>query len=59
MFDIIKQDRGYVIEFVADSPNDIKNLPTHMPQCAPGSTCLCISDSSVWMLGSDRIWHEI
>ena len=25
----------------------------------PGSTCLVLEDSSVWMLGNDKKWHEI
>ena len=45
-----------VIEFVADTRADIDEIPTNW---AMGSTCLVIEDSSVWILGSDKIWHEI
>lgn len=45
-----------IVEFTADELNDINNLPTNVGQ---GSTCLVIEDSSVWMLSSDKTWHEI
>lgn len=49
---------SYVMEFQADKLEDIATLPKS-PTCLPGSTCLCIEDSSVWMLGNDNEWHEI
>ena len=49
---------SYVMEFQADKLEDIATLPKS-PICTSGSTCLCIEDSSVWMLGSDNEWHEI
>ena len=45
-----------VVEIVADELNDIANLPTTY---GPGSTCLVLEDSSVWMLDHDQVWHEI
>lgn len=45
-----------VIEAVADNLADIQELPT---KWSIGSTCLVIEDSSVWILGSDRIWHKL
>lgn len=45
-----------VIEAVADNLADIQTLPT---KWSIGSTCLVIEDSSVWILGSDRIWHKL
>ena len=46
-----------IIEYVADTRDDIKNIPTILGQM--GSTCLVIEDSSVWILGSDKNWHEL
>lgn len=45
-----------IIEAVADYRTDIQTLPTKWTM---GSTCLVIEDSSVWILGSDAIWHEM
>lgn len=50
---------AYVMELVADTLEDIANLKDQYPTVAVGSTCICIEDSSVWMLGGDRSWHEI
>jgi len=47
---------AHVQEYVADTPADIAELPTDME---PGSTCLVISNSAVYMLGNDKQWHEI
>ncbi len=57
-------------EFIADSTADIDKLPhIHTPgtqgsspenNCVhAGSTCFCIEDSSVWMLGNDDVWREL
>ena len=46
-----------IIEYVADTREDIKEIPTNLGQ--QGSTCLVIEDSSVWILGSDKKWHEL
>jgi hypothetical protein len=45
-----------IIEFVADTRADIDKIPT---KWGMGSTCLVIEDSSVWILGSDKKWHEL
>lgn len=45
-----------LLELIADSREDIADLPT---TCTPGSTCLVIEDSSVWVLGSSNEWKEI
>ena len=45
-----------VVELVADTVADIASLDTSY---MPGSTCVVISDSSVYMLGPDAIWHEL
>ena len=46
-----------IMEYVADTRDDIKKIPTNMGLM--GSTCLVIEDSSVWILGSDKKWHEL
>ncbi len=45
-----------VVEIVADLLADIADLPTNV---SPGSDCIVLEDSSVWMLGSDNVWHEL
>lgn len=46
-----------IMEFVADTRSDIDIIPADNWEM--GSTCLVIEDSSVWILGSDKKWHEI
>lgn len=46
----------YYQALVADTENDIATLPK---QCAPGSTCLVVSNSSLWVLGNDEKWHKL
>ncbi len=46
----------YYAALVADTNADVDELPTDF---APGSTCLVIEDSSLWILGNDKIWHKI
>ena len=58
-YSIIKQndDSAYnLVELVIDFKADIETLPTTY---AAGSDCICIEDSSVYMLGNDKIWHEL
>lgn len=43
-------------QFVCDTTADIAELPTN---CAIGSSVLVVANSSVWILGSDREWHQI
>lgn len=47
---------AYVNELIADTTADIENLPTDY---TPGSTCIVIEDSSIWILGNDKAWHKI
>lgn len=49
---------AYVMEFVVDNLSDIDTLPIY-PDCAPGSSCLVLENSSVWMLGTDNIWKQV
>lgn len=46
----------YYVSLVADYLSDVETLPTEV---APGSTCLVIEDSSLWILGNDEVWHQI
>ena len=45
-----------VVEIVADTLADINILPVIY---SPGSDCIVLEDSSVWMLGNDKIWHQL
>lgn len=45
-----------IIELIADTPEDISELSVNY---TPGSICLVISDSSVYMLGIDKVWHQL
>lgn len=62
MVDITAQ-RGeveaYVIEAVATERADIDTLGETCRGAIAGSTCVCLEDSSVWMLGGDMVWHEL
>ena len=49
-------DTNYgIYELVLDKVKDIKDIPK---VCAPGSSCIVIEDSSIWLLGSDG-WHPV
>ena len=50
---------AYVIEAVATSLSDIDTLHETCKGAIAGSTCVCLENSSVWMLGGDGIWHEL
>ena len=45
-----------VVEIVVDYRAEIGTLPT---EYSAGSDAIVIEDSSVWMLGNDKTWHEI
>ena len=49
----------YLTEFIVDYLSDVFSLPHLYDDVATGSTCFVIENSSVYMLGSDDIWHEI
>lgn len=46
----------YVMQVVADTLEDVANLPTSW---VSGSSCLCLEDSSVWMLNTQKVWVQI
>lgn len=45
-----------VVEIIVDTRADMDTLPTDY---SAGSDSIVIEDSSVWMLGNDKQWHEI
>ena len=48
---------AYVMELQCDTLADMASLPDS--QCAPGSTCIILENSSVYALGTDGTWHEL
>lgn len=46
----------YYVALIADTEEDIPNLPTDY---APGSTCLVVENSSLWILGNDSTWYNL
>lgn len=49
--------KTYVTEMICDTEADIQNLP--IDNCEPGSTCLCIETSNVYILNSEKIWKKL
>lgn len=45
-----------VVEIVADTLQDLEELSTDY---GIGSDCIVLENSSVWMLGNDKQWHEL
>lgn len=59
MYNIIRQgntDQYNIIEYCCDTEADIPTLPV---TDSAGSCCIVIENSSVWMLGNDKLWHKI
>lgn len=56
---IMKQNneiQQYVIEFVVDKEEDIKDLPTDPSVVYPGSAAVVCETSDVWMLNNEYVW---
>ena len=56
---MVEKDKGYVTEMTCDTTSDVTNvLPTMVDkyEMALGSTCLCIEDSNVYIMKSDKSW---
>lgn len=56
MYRLYKQNddiQAYVTEFVADTDDDIKDLPTSV---YPGSTCIVAASSNVYILNASSQW---
>ena len=45
-----------VVEVVVDTLADLDEVPTTF---GVGSDCSVLENSSVWMLGNDKAWHEL
>lgn len=45
-----------VVEIVADTTADLADLSVDY---GVGSDCIVLEDSSVYMLGNDKVWHEL
>ena len=46
-----------VVELVVDTLTELQDeVPTTF---GVGSDCIVLEDSSVWMLGNDKTWHEL
>ena len=59
MYQVIKNGdntQSNVVEIVADTLEDKDTVPTTF---GVGSDCIVLEDSSVWMLGNDKVWHEL
>lgn len=62
MYILTKADKNNIrnlFEITADTLSDIQSLPTDRDKIRAGSTCICIEDSSVWILGNDYEWHQL
>lgn len=46
-----------VVEIVVDTLAEIEDVP--IARCGVGSDMIVLEDSSVWMLGNDKIWHQL
>lgn len=56
MISIMKQgdETNYSLsEFIVDAPSDVSSLPIDV---APGSTCLVIDTSDVYIMGNNKKW---
>lgn len=63
---VIEDANDLMKEYICDTRADISTLPTgntvgkNGDICAAGSECLCLADSSVWILGKDtNKWVEL
>ena len=48
---------SYVVELIADDASDLETIPTGT--LAPGSTCIVVGTSSVYMLNTKKEWVEL
>lgn len=42
-----------IISYLADKESDVDNLPTTV---SPGSTCIVIETSNVYILNTEKVW---
>ena len=43
-------------DYVADTESDVAELPTNI---SPGSTCIVLETSTVYILSTDKVWTEV
>ena len=58
MINIIEQGgrtTAYLTEFIIDKEDEIAELPV-FPACAKGSVCLCIENSTIYILNGENEW---
>ena len=59
MFSIIKENNKTqysLTEYIADKESDVENLPI---TCLPGSTCIVIETSEVYILNTQHKWKKL
>ena len=56
MYKVIQNLPQNVVEIIADFISDVDDLPTNY---GVGSDCIVLEDSSVYMLGTDGVWHQL
>ena len=59
MFSYISQngnDAQYLSSLLADSENDVQNLPTNI---SPGSTCFIEETGATFMLSNSHYWFKV
>lgn len=50
---------GYIASYQVDTRDDVNTLPLS-PDAKPGSDCIVIEDSSIWLLNTDGTeWKEL
>jgi hypothetical protein len=59
---VIREQSGktatYVTDYIADTEEELEELPIS-PQCAKGSTCLCVENNSLYLLDGTNHWVRI
>jgi len=59
MYRVIKNGdvtQADILEITADNLTDVDDLPK---TCGAGSSCIVLENSSVWVLGNDKEWHQL
>ena len=53
--------KGKVNDIFCDSTSDVANLPAFAEEydLKPGSSCLCVDESTVYQMKSDKSWKDI
>lgn len=53
--------KGDINDIYCDGTSDIPNLPAFAEEwkLKPGSSCLCVDESTVYQMKSDKSWKDI